>query len=305
MAPSWQEVAVPRACLMGRKKAGTNVSTAYTAIQQSGSSSKLSRSTPFQDRHLLGLGLTIFERNPQSGVVLAVACWFCISLGREANVGSKRKQTANTKCILVKTVGQIKRKYWIFFKTTVLSQLESWILLERMLQLYKLRILRPERNEKNEPVEGELPQAPPRQFVMLKDRDLGALIVKHRDRMAPHWTDKEMDAIEQEYLALCDQYAVMKSSVADLTKISTFEDAWNNVDGKFATLKRFAGGLTSAFPGTATVESDFSILKWEKSPLKSRLTNVSLEGVLHAKQFDLLNSINVSSDGKTGVQHTN
>ncbi|ETN22153.1 hypothetical protein PPTG_02175 [Phytophthora nicotianae INRA-310] len=82
---------------MGRKKARTSVSTPYTAIQQSGSSSKLSRSTPFQDRHLLEFGLKISERNPESEVVFAVARRFCISFGRDEKVGSKRKQTANTK----------------------------------------------------------------------------------------------------------------------------------------------------------------------------------------------------------------
>ncbi|KAF4039506.1 hypothetical protein GN244_ATG08337 [Phytophthora infestans] len=176
----------------------------------------------------------------------------------------------------------------------------------------RVNSIKTERNEKNEPVEGELPPALPREFVKLKGRDLSALIVKHRDRMAPHWPDEEMDAIKQEHLALCDQHRSheqfrrsINNEVACHEKVCTFEDAWNNVDGKFATLKRFAGGLATTFPGTLTVESNFSILKWEKPPSKSRLTNLSLKGALHAKQFDLLNSINVSSDGKWGAQHTN
>ncbi|KAF4045730.1 hypothetical protein GN244_ATG01902 [Phytophthora infestans] len=167
----------------------------------------------------------------------------------------------------------------------------------------RVNSIEPELNEKNEP----LPPALSRKFVKLKDRDLSALIVKHRDRMAPHWTDEEMDAVEQEHLALCDQYRSHEQFRRSIDKeaafheiVCTVEDAWNKVDGKFAALKRFAGGLATTFPGTSTVESDFSILKWEKPPSKSRLTNFSLEGVLHAKQFDLLNSIDVSSDGKPG-----
>lgn len=37
-------------------------------------------------------------------------------------------------------------------------------------------------------------------------------------------------------------------------------------------------------PGTATVESDLSSIKWEKSELRKRLTDFSLEGALHCKQ---------------------
>ncbi|ETM30588.1 hypothetical protein L914_21736 [Phytophthora nicotianae] len=172
----------------------------------------------------------------------------------------------------------------------------------------RVNSIEPKRNEKNEPVEGELPPSLPREFVKLQGRDLSALILKHRDRMAPHWTGEQIDAIEQEHSALCDQYRrheqFRRSIDNDIEKVCTFEDAWNNADGKFPILKRFAGGLATTFPGTSTVESDYSILKWEKPPSKSRLTSFSLEGLLHAKQFALLNSIKVSSDGKPGDTST-
>ncbi|ETN22152.1 hypothetical protein PPTG_20891 [Phytophthora nicotianae INRA-310] len=32
----------------------------------------------------------------------------------------------------------------------------------------------------------------------------------------------------------------------------TGEAMWNNADGKFPMLKRFAGGLATTFPGTST-----------------------------------------------------
>jgi hypothetical protein len=34
---------------------------------------------------------------------------------------------------------------------------------------------------------------------------------------------------------------------------------------RFMMLQKSCGGLTSAFPNTATVESDFSIIGWEKN----------------------------------------
>jgi hypothetical protein len=42
-------------------------------------------------------------------------------------------------------------------------------------------------------------------------------------------------------------------------------------------LKQSCGGLASVFPGTATIESDFSALKWEFDEYRSRLTEFSLE----------------------------
>ena len=48
------------------------------------------------------------------------------------------------------------------------------------------------------------------------------------------------------------------------------------------------------FSNTATVESDFSILDWEADEYRISLTNLSLEGILQYKQFELLNSLSNS-----------
>ena len=60
----------------------------------------------------------------------------------------------------------------------------------------------------------------------------------------------------------------------------------------------FCGGIASAFPGTATVEADFSIVKWEKDEFRMSLTNFSLEGILHSKQFEKLAEIPIDLEQK-------
>jgi hypothetical protein len=50
-------------------------------------------------------------------------------------------------------------------------------------------------------------------------------------------------------------------------------------------------GLASVFPGTATVESDFSVLKWEFNEYCSSLTYISIEGIMQCKQFKKFSSI--------------
>ncbi|KAJ8571353.1 hypothetical protein ON010_g5486 [Phytophthora cinnamomi] len=39
-----------------------------------------------------------------------------------------------------------------------------------------------------------------------------------------------------------------------------FANCWDSLDAQYPALKRFAGGLATIFPGTSTVESDFSLL---------------------------------------------
>jgi hypothetical protein len=39
------------------------------------------------------------------------------------------------------------------------------------------------------------------------------------------------------------------------------------------------------FSGTATVDSDFSMLKWEYDEFRSTLSELSLEGIMQCKQF--------------------
>ena len=56
-------------------------------------------------------------------------------------------------------------------------------------------------------------------------------------------------------------------------------------------LQLFAGSLASMFPNTATVELDFSIIGAEKNVYHQSLTNFSLEGILHTKQFKVLPSM--------------
>mmetsp|Transcript_15871 Transcript_15871/g.25912 ORF Transcript_15871/g.25912 Transcript_15871/m.25912 type:complete len:106 (-) Transcript_15871:379-696(-) len=72
---------------------------------------------------------------------------------------------------------------------------------------------------------------------------------------------------------------------------TAFDDAWQTIRMKYPLLCAFFGGIASVFPGTSTVESDFSIIGWEKGDSPASLTNFSLEGILQCKQFDVLQQI--------------
>jgi len=76
-------------------------------------------------------------------------------------------------------------------------------------------------------------------------------------------------------------------------RLDTFDSMWliEGAGTRFPHILAFCGALASVFPNTATVESDFSIIVCGKC-----LTDLSLEGILHCKQWQRLTSIK-SADG--------
>jgi hypothetical protein len=49
-------------------------------------------------------------------------------------------------------------------------------------------------------------------------------------------------------------------------------------------MRSFCGGLVTVVANTTSVESDFSILKWELDENHTALIHLSLEGIFQAKQ---------------------
>ena len=62
---------------------------------------------------------------------------------------------------------------------------------------------------------------------------------------------------------------------------------------EYPLLVTFAGGLATTFPGTSTVELDVLVLGWEKDEYRIMLSDLSLEGILQAKQATELKKIMV------------
>ena len=60
----------------------------------------------------------------------------------------------------------------------------------------------------------------------------------------------------------------MRKAIDSSTRSTTFDEAWDAVAPKFHTLRMFCGGLATVIANNATIESDFSILKWEMDELK-------------------------------------
>jgi len=100
--------------------------------------------------------------------------------------------------------------------------------------------------------------------------------------------------LETEFRELCLKYqsnSVFTKAIDACDSNTSFQQAWSIVEGQFDVIRNFCGGIATVFANTATVESDFSILGWEKDEYRMSLTDLSLEGIIQCKQFDLLSSL--------------
>ena len=118
----------------------------------------------------------------------------------------------------------------------------------------------------------------------------------HRVRLqTAGWTTEQIDQIEEDHRELrraANSDVRFKELLGGCSDAKTgFMEGWTLCQGRFDKLQLFAGGLASMFPNTATVESDFSIIGAEKNVYRQSLTDFSLEGILHAKQFEALRSM--------------
>lgn len=145
--------------------------------------------------------------------------------------------------------------------------------------------------------EHSLPPVLPKELVNTRPRDFLRMVCKHSFRLDHHAPDDDdddddiVDQIADEHKELIMQYRtdpILKQAIDSYPegKGASFTDAWSVLrsDG-FQHLNSFCGGIATLFPGTCTVESDFSVLRWEKDSHRKSLSDFGLEAVLQAKQL--------------------
>jgi hypothetical protein len=128
----------------------------------------------------------------------------------------------------------------------------------------------------------------PHHLARLRPRHVSTQVRKQRERLLTSFSEAAIDEIEirhQDLVLAYQKEITLKACLDKCTACSAFEDAWNLLGERFTLLRDFAGGLSTVFPRTAAVESDFSIIKWEKDECRSALTEFSLEVIMHCKQY--------------------
>ena len=126
-------------------------------------------------------------------------------------------------------------------------------------------------------------------------KDFAIFLKPFVPRLVRSFLDGFLDEIEKEHKDMRKLFArdPVFWSLVELTKMKTnFEDAWKLFWDMYPKLVLFLGGLGTVFSSTLLVEADFAMLKWLKDENSNSLTDFSLEGIMHVKQFWLLASFN-------------
>jgi hypothetical protein len=152
-----------------------------------------------------------------------------------------------------------------------------------------------ERTEDNEAYIDAAPDVLPHQLVRILPRNFYVYLQRHRERL-DYSCSNEVETIGRQHKALYDSYhrqTDVKSSIDRFDDSAAYCDAWIGLQNTYPLLERFVGGLATILPGTSTVESDFSVVKYEKNDNRMSLTYANLEGILQAKQYRRRHSLKV------------
>eukprot|EP00171_Calliarthron_tuberculosum_P004072 IDg4072t1 len=122
---------------------------------------------------------------------------------------------------------------------------------------------------------------------------LGVQSIVHKQgrRLAQCGREELCADLEREFKEFKDAIRddkALRDALESLPSIVSFADSWRPVGLRFRKLRQFCGGIATVFPGTSTVESDFSVINWEYDEFCTSLTEFSLEGILQCKQFKRL-----------------
>jgi hypothetical protein len=123
---------------------------------------------------------------------------------------------------------------------------------------------------------------------------ISEVVDQYRGHLAKHWSADLIDKAKSEHCELFAIYAREPNVKAALDKHDEktfFNEAWDCLKGRFMQLRQLCGGLATSFPNMTSVESDFSIVKWEKNDSRNSLTSLSLACIMHAKQFEQIKMI--------------
>jgi len=164
-----------------------------------------------------------------------------------------------------------------------------------MVLIVGLQSVKAERNGDNRALDKDTPPVLPVQLVKLRH---GVFLKDVLDPFWQHvssfWSEKSVEWVEAEHRELFQLYnsdTILCDIINKHDHMTTFNDVWDCAPGQFKCLRSFCGGLMTVLANTTSVESDFSILKWELDENHTTLIHLSLEGIFQAKQRLILQTL--------------
>jgi hypothetical protein len=98
----------------------------------------------------------------------------------------------------------------------------------------------------------------------------------------------QIDITADEHKVLVHAYQsepMLKQGIDVLSSKLSFKDGWNLLGIRFPNLMDYYGVVVMLFPEINIVESNFSVLRWEKDEYRKALSDFGLEDVLQTKQY--------------------
>ena len=136
----------------------------------------------------------------------------------------------------------------------------------------------------------------PKELATMRSKEfIASILTPNLERLRLYFSEADIDAIDQDHRVLFKAYhdeVGIKGIIDSHSHNTKFNEAWDSIGTvRFLQLRRFCVGLATVFANTTSVESDFSILKWEKDQFRMNLLDLSLEGIFQAKQFQMLGQL--------------
>jgi hypothetical protein len=91
--------------------------------------------------------------------------------------------------------------------------------------------------------------------------------------------------------------AELRAKIDACGDLTSFKDGWKQVEGRCPNVQCLCGMIGSVFPNTATVESD--LIGYKKTDARIALSDFSLNGILHAKQYKKIMGLRTRMDKET------
>lgn len=128
----------------------------------------------------------------------------------------------------------------------------------------------------------------PHYLIHILPRNSSWILQCYRECLEVSFSTGDIEMTGSQHKALRESYQRkhnLRSSTDSSDGASSYHDAWIGSPVLYSFLEKFNESLAANCSRTATVESDFSVAKYEKAKRRMSLMDISLEAILHANGY--------------------
>ena len=157
----------------------------------------------------------------------------------------------------------------------------------------KVSKIEPVRDEHGDaPAELDIvPPTTPLELLETNTAKFVGMVSKQSARIQKMFGRDAPDQISSDLKELKRKYPEGKREELVAASKGSFDACWAPVRKRHRMLFKFATNMLTIYPTTARVEGDFSVMGFEKNEYRSSMMNITLESIMHCKQFEKLQKL--------------